>query len=78
MYERCKKDFFFRVLSFFFCFFSTLPSLSLSLLFSSHFLFSALFILFVIITSYSSLGTKVPREPDEKKSQIIQVLLVAS
>ena len=33
MYERCKKDFFFRVLSLFFCFFSTLPSLSLSPLF---------------------------------------------
>lgn len=72
MYERCKKDFFFRVLSFFFV--SFLPFLlSLSLLFSSHFLFSALFILFVIITSYSSLGTKMPREPDEKKSQIILV-----
>lgn len=72
MYERCKKDFFFRVLSFFFV--SFLPFLlSLSLLFSSHFLFSALFLLFVIIISYSSLGTKVPREPDEKKSQIILV-----
>lgn len=46
MYERCKKDFFFRVLSFFFCFFSTLPSLSLS---------SFRPIFFFLLSSYYSL-----------------------